>query len=187
VRQQIIDTFGITMNGFDQQHLQWAQQKLQEVSGTKFASLVNGAVIQAIDSPDTFFEQVSCPGSGGPSIRFHQNQVNQEVFDITLVHELTHLIQNCQPDSKSFNSDYNNAHSAEQGITYYAQNAGNPSSKCPKSDPFNEDYAEMIAYYLNPNAQTKDVCGNGRQPNPYSSGNFSQHQSVARKIMGNFP
>lgn len=82
--------FGISMIGYDQQHLQWAWEKFWEVSSTNFNDLVKGAVIQVTDVSST--RQVACP----PAVSVLVGQFPEETaFKHILIHELGHVIRNC--------------------------------------------------------------------------------------------
>lgn len=181
LRQRIIDQFGVTMDGgFDTDHLKWAWEKLYEVSGTNFPTLVRGSVIIA----DPASRQVGCPGS---SVAVYLSQYPEELFKYAFTHELGHAIKNCPNSASSFLAQYDNAYDAEHGVTFYARNA----SACTGSDNKSEDYAEMIARYLNPGTGIQLVKGNDLciAPRPEYvnlQSSFPLHYNVARSVLGNF-
>ncbi len=180
LRQAIFEKFAITMNYFDDNHLKWAWEKLNEVSNTKFPGLVRGSVINARSGS----EQVGCPGS---SIAVYLEQYPETLFKYGLIHELGHVIKNCQPDSVNFSTQFSNAYAVEKGVTYYANHAFD----CTGSIDKDEDYAEMIARYLSPGTGVQLVIGNARcvAPNPEVinlSSSFPLHYNVAKLILGNF-
>jgi len=198
-KDKLLQEFKITMNGFDEQHLKWAYDKMKEVSNTRFPNMVQGAVIQMKPRTpdDPYSEQVGCPGRSAVNIKLIQQQDDpqEEIFKITFTHELGHVIQLCSSGAKAFGTglSHESVFAEERGITYYAQNAGEPGTGCPGSgsdrerNKRNEDYADMITYFLNPTSTTKNVCGNGRDPNPITSGEYPQHSELVKQILGSYP
>lgn len=178
IRQGIIDQFGITMNGFDNQHLQWAWEKFWEVSNTNFDELVKGAKIDVTSVSNT--QQVGCP----PALTAIIGQFPEETaFKHILTHELGHAIRNCPGRAQAQETAYLNAHSKEGGVSYYGENA----KTCTGSDSLSEDYAEMIAFYLNPGTPVASYlkCLPYSQ-NKYTESSFPLHYQVARDILGEF-
>jgi hypothetical protein len=135
--------FGISMiGGYDQQHMQWAWEKFWEVSNTNFNSLVRGSIIQVTSVSNT--HQSACPNPNSPSVYIGQFP-EETAFKHILMHELGHVIRNCSGRERAQESAFIQAHKAEGGVSYYAKNA----PACTGSDNTSEDYAEMIAFYLN--------------------------------------
>ncbi len=169
LRQSIMDRFGIIMNGFDNQQLQWAWEKFLSVSGTRFNGLVKGVTIIA----DNDSRQVD------NNTIYLKKLTQQDLFNVVLTHELGHIIR---WRTDSYIAELRQAISQEGYVTSYSANA--PS--CTGSDKFNEDYAEMIAYYLNPASpsQTASRCSSGS--NPYINNGFRLHYNIARQILGTF-
>lgn len=170
--------FGISMIGFDQQHLQWAWEKFWEVSGTNFNSLVRGAVIEVTDISST--SQIGCP----PSRSVLVGQFPEETaFKHILTHELGHVIRNCAGRQVAQETAFLNAYSKEGGVSYYANNA----FTCTKSDNPSEDYAEMIAFYLNPGTPVASYlkCYPAVQSR-YTEQGFPLHHQVAQNVLGDF-
>lgn len=170
--------FGISMIGFDQQHLQWAWEKFWEVSGTNFNSLVRGAVIEVTDISNT--QQVGCP----PSRSILVGPFPEETaFKHILTHELGHVIRNCTGRQGAQETAFLNAHGKEGGVSYYARNA----ISCTGSDARSEDYAEMIAFYLNPDIPVASYlkCYPAVQ-NRYTQQDFPLHYQVAQDVLGAF-
>lgn len=169
--------FGISMiGGYDQQHLQWAWEKFWEVSNTNFNSLIKGAVIQVTSVSNT--QQVNCP----PNVTVLIGQFPEETaFKHILMHELGHAIRNCAGRERAQESAFMSAHKTEGGVSYYAQNA----SSCTGSDSTSEDYAEMIAFYLNPGTPVASYlkCYPAAQ-NRYTEQEFPLHYRVARDVLG---
>lgn len=161
IRQGIIDQFGITMNGFDQAHLQLAWEKFWEIAPTKYISLIRGSKIIALGYTGGS-RQVGCFG-GATSVELVQ--YNGQYFKFILTHELGHVIRNCNPRNVTKYDDHVNAVSKEGAVSYYGGNA----TKCTGSDNYSEDYADMITYYVNNLAgYATAICDpNQSPPNPY--------------------
>lgn len=181
LRQAIIDKFGVTMDAnFSATQLKWAWEKLWDVSNTKFPGFIKGSTIQATTPGSS--ERLDCPGKPTITIRLGVSE-DVEWFKLVLIHEFGHVIEKC-PNSQSNNwAAFQNAFDTEKGITYYAQNA----NRCTGSNNLSEDYAEMIAYYLNPttNAQTPR-CAPAGSTNPNMKVNFPIHYNVAKNILGDY-
>ena len=166
------------MIGFDEQHLQWAWEKFWEVSNTNFDSLIKGAVIQTTSVSNT--QQVGCP----PATTALIGQFPEETaFKHILTHELGHAIRNCAGRERAQESAYMNAHKIEGGVSYYGRNA----PACTGSDNASEDYAEMIAFYLNPGIPVKSYlkCYPQSQSR-YTEQDFPLHYQVARDVLGGY-
>lgn len=204
--------FGIQMDGFTADSLKWAYDTLKSVSTTKFISLQKGRVTKIFAkeyspsdwSSNSAAEGVNCPRTielveGWPA------PDAEEIFKITFIHEISHVIDKCAPESESFGrysqgiDGFPEVYKKEGGATYYGQHANGvpdpssisgpnmtPDSKCPSGNPLSEDYADMLAYYLNPNSRQKNVCQNPeRLPNPYENGAHPLHKALAEKILKN--
>lgn len=176
IRQGIIDTFGVTINGFDQDHLRWIWERLWEVSNTKFVGLIRGS---RVESTTGLSSQVGCFG-GGVSLYLGQ-YTPREFFKFILLHEFGHVIQACHPRGINNQFAQQNAYAVEGAISYYAQN----SASCTGSSSLGEDYADMIAYYLDRSAGFSSGPGGGKcgptdPPNPYSGGGFPAHTNAAK-------
>lgn len=178
LQQAIKDQFGIGIIGFDQQHLQWTWEKLWEVSNTNFISLVRGSIMSVTDVSST--RQVGCP----PNLSVFIGQFPEETaFKHILIHELGHVIRNCAGRQKAQETAFMNAHNAEGGVSYYAKNA----SSCTGSDSPSEDYAEMIAFYLNPGTPVKSYLKCYQQDQErLSPEQFPLHYQVAQDVLGAF-
>ena len=176
LKQKIIDQFGIIMNGYDPDHLKWAWEKLWDVSNTNFINLVRGVIIQARAGS----EQVGCPGG----VAVYLDQYPEVLFKYGLIHELGHVIRNCISSSTNSYADHLNALSKEGGVTYYAKHA----YSCTGSDGPSEDYAEMIALYLNPSANIQMTrCTPSGTSYTNLRTDFPLHYNVARSILGGYP
>lgn len=210
LKDKIANDYNIAMNGFDQQHLQWAYDMFKELSKTQFTEILRQTSKRTVISVRDASLQNSVTDSPTCSISLIQNQTavpnnagesEQEIFDITLTHELGHIIQDCAPNRLSLyagdphlSMTHAKIYQDHQGITQYSRSAGTPG--CPSisdsgSDSSgyrsSENYAEMIAYYLHPGVKQKNVCGNGRKPNPFDNGANSQFRDLAEQILGKYP
>lgn len=169
LQSDIFSRFGVTMSGFDQQHLLWAWEKFSDVSHTNFINLIHGVTINVGTSGS---EQVN-------NNTIILQQLSEEQFKVVLTHELGHIIR-WRTDSHI--AELRSAISTEGYLTRYSTNA--PS--CTGSDNFNEDYAEMIAYYLNPNSRAQTTIRCSGEENPYLNRNHQLHYTIAREILGNY-
>ncbi len=147
LRKAIIDKFGVTMDGYDPTHLKWAWEKFWDVSNTKFPNLVRGAFLKAVPK-DNGAKQWGC---GGPvSVTLPAYNVEAS-FKFLVTHELGHYIQNCNLSGVTHVSDIENAfYSSQEGpISYYA---GHTAQCNAGKNATHEDYADTVAYFLNPKA-----------------------------------
>ncbi len=182
LRQALIDTFGITMNGFDTTHLRWTWEKLHETNNTTFPSLLRGSIIQA--QPSGISSQVGCFG-GEVSLYLGQYQ-GEAFFKFILIHELAHIAQKCPLREQNRVVEHANALAREGYIAYYPAN----TVLCVGGDNgVNEDYADTLAYYFNPNAgfssgplSCTGPAGQNAPPNPYLGGKFPLHKAVAESL-----
>lgn len=181
IRQGIIDEFGITMNGFDQKYLQLSWESFWEVSNSNFFNLVRGSVINKLPGISGS-SQVGCPGA--ESIRLAQ-YIGDRFFKFIIIHELGHVVRNCNNRETIQYTQHLNAYAAEQGVSYYANNA----YACLESDNHSEDYADMVAYFLRPadGVATAGCDPNPNRPNPFFSKtptDFPAHLQVAETVLG---
>lgn len=186
LRSAIQQTFGITINGMNNTELKWAWEKLWDVSNTKFIPLVRNGHVTIFSTPGgtayTHCDHGSC------DVHLHEFN-NSNSFDVIFTHELGHVISFMNPDSDSHRSEIPKAiifdaiypPSLAGWMTYYSELAClyHPPTLGAK---LGEDYAETIAYYLNPKSDMLTACGGG--PNPYANGNHPQHFLLAQKILG---
>lgn len=185
LKDSLISQFGITMDGFDNTRLQWAWEKLWDVSNTNFIQLVRDAVIKAV--PAGISQQLFCPGRG-VAVELRQYG-DEQIFKYALIHELGHVIRNCPVSISNHASDHDNAFTREGGVTYYANHAASCTGGVNKS----EDYAEMIARYLLPNTTIQIVVAKperGCTPPSTESVNLQRdkplHYNVARSVLGDY-
>lgn len=178
--------FDLTFNGYNLPQLQWAWEKMWDVSATRFGELVKGTIYTSTGNQDGGSEQTGCRTiSLAP-------YANKETFLVILVHESGHLIQRCAPSRAVSFYDQHDAvrkpisQGGEGYLTGYSQTA------CTYTNPTDwnhqsEDYAETIAYYLNPEAGEQSARCARQGPNPYANGNNPKHFEIAKSILGNYP
>ncbi len=211
-KNAIFSEFSVTMNNFDDQHLKWAYDKFKDVSKTNFSKLIKGATINNSSGLYSFTDAATC------IITLVQAQANlpnnigeneEELFKITLIHELGHFISNSCSHVNNSDNLFNDASNlplthqnvydekgdrgGEGPLTYYAAHAEwtnvcNTDGTTRNVYRRSEDYADMIAYYLNQNVKTKKICDDsGRYDNPYNSGKYPMHKELVEKILGKYP
>ncbi len=174
IRQGIIDEFGITMNGFTQEQLQWAWEKYWDVSHTNFINLVRGTVVTAHSGMS---EQTGCK-TFLLRDELGITRGDATLFKVVLIHEFGHIIYWCG-DGERATTDHENAFVSEGGMTGYG------ASGCYGTPPITEDYAEMITYYLNRNVLEQTGC-ELRGVVPFADGKYPKHFETARKILGDY-
>lgn len=183
LKQAIIEEFGVSMNGFDETHLQWTKDAFEAASNTNFINLIRGATIEARCS-DCGSQRVGCQDDD-VSIYLGQYDSSAEYFKFILIHELGHFVHACQPRSVNGYTNHLNAIYIDGPISYYAGHA----TQCALSDNNSEDYADMIAYYLNPlsgHVSGPVDCESDRNPpNPLFQLNppKQEHLNVAEQIL----
>lgn len=178
LRDSLISEFDLTMNGFGEQWLRWTWEKLTAVSGTRFVNFIRGSTVQAVAQGDS--EQVGCPGSG-TTVKLGAYP-DEELFKLVFIHEFGHVIRNCPNSQSNYYAEHDNAYTKEGGVSYYARNA----AACTGSDNKSEDYADMIAYYLNPNTTRQTARCSPENKNPNLKINFPLHYNTARSILGDY-
>lgn len=169
----IKNKFGISMNGFDAQHLAWAYGALETASSSKLLDLVKGAGIQAGNANLTFME------CSNPAQITLKQESDQAYFKHALLHELGHRLYICQPDPVSKRTKHDQVYQTEKGISSYAV--------CGGGDLKAEDYAEMISYYLEQNTKEQMVnqaCNVNGGQNPFATNRYPQHSALAKEILG---
>lgn len=179
---RIKNQFSVNMTGFDQVHLKWAYDEFSKNSNNKFSSLIVGANIEA--STDNSLETpVIC------DLTIKVRQINNEkVFKYTLDHQLGHYIYECKTLTQSYRyPDFDNVFKTEGAATLHAMCPSKPLQSLP------EDYADMIAYYLNPDFdQPFDAPAGCAIPgkdlkdksNPFKNpSRFPKHLALAKRII----
>ena len=191
VASKIQKEFNITMQGFEYEHLQWAYEKFADVKkrSKKFFTLTSGAVIQMRNHEQGYSYQASCrnhkPVSDQVGIYLHPH-ADKEKFQLTLIHELGHLIQICNDDIQAQYTNHIKALEQEGGITAYARNPGCASGTNNERSLRNEDYAEMITYYLSPNAKERDIVNcppDNTIPYQNLASKYPRHLEVVKKVL----
>ncbi len=191
----ILEQFKISMTGFDNQQLTWAWQLFNSVAKTNLKNLVAGAVIKKVVDAHGYSAQVGCNNHGqgyyfpeGFGVKLHPH--NEEVkFKLTILHELGHVIYNCNgAQSVKWKVDWEVIFAGEGGITTYAKD---PSCIIGYDDPNlegrkrSEDFAETIAYYLIPEARERSIEGCSPSGGaPFAGGAFPKHFEFAKTILG---
>ncbi|OGE43910.1 hypothetical protein A3B45_02675 [Candidatus Daviesbacteria bacterium RIFCSPLOWO2_01_FULL_39_12] len=184
LKQAILNTFSIVMNGFDQKQLAWAWEKLSCASSTNFINLVKGTVVTRVDGRTS--EQTGCKTIN--LANYGDRAGDDIVFKVALTHEMSHVIDNCIVNELSHSAElYNIVYPGpEGGLTTYAREAPYPGCIGPGQE--SEDYAEMLAYYLNLDASEIGPCLiDTIPPNPYKDGAHPEHYLLAKTILGSAP
>lgn len=182
IRTGLISQFNITINGFSLQHQQWLWELVWQNSNSKFPSLISGSVINSTGGTSGISSLKSC---GNLQMVEYSNEA---FFKFLVTHELGHFIHACKPRSESKLNEQRNAHSLEGGVSDYSRNTNTSCLPGWENGP-NEDYADTIAYFLNPNSghnSGPSACHPNTPPNPFFSSQSSQfplHLDVAKSIL----
>lgn len=173
IRGAIIAKWGITLN-ITQPQLRLAWEEFHEIDCTGFLQAIRGTVVGSWGNG--YAQQFSCPQDGEVDVMF-SNQWGGEFMKAILVHELTHVWQFCSPKGEQNRLEIPAARAFEGGLTKYARTGCGFNVSL-----VNEDHADTIALYLNPNVGEL-TCGEGA-PNPFSGGRFPAHRGVAERGVG---
>jgi len=176
--------FNITINGFGLTHQQYLWDLIWENTNTKFPQLLNGLVVQATP-PGGISYQASC---GSPGVYLGQYS-GPTFFKFIATHEFGHWLEACNTGAEIKRQDAINAFYAEGGISWYATN-GNPTCFTDTTN-WKENYADIVAYFLHPNAgfssgPRKCVPPSLQNPpNPFFGGptQFPVQLGIARSIL----
>lgn len=168
--------FGVTIQrSLPEDYAVWAWEKLWEVSKTSFTTRVKGTVVGRADD-GSFMD-------GCKKINL-RGTYNRSTFRVIFVHEMGHIIRSCS--EPSYADEHNIARAAEGQLTNYSQALCSYKDKTKTDWNYeSENYAEMIAYYLNPEATAQTGCEPG--PNPFANGTHPQQYTVVQQILGPFP
>lgn len=177
LRQAVLNEFGIDMSpAFPESYFLWAWEHMWAVSNTRFGEYVRGTVV-LVDNSGSHM-------SGCKTIHL-RGSYGEELFKVVFTHEMGHVIDHCSAGGAgTFEEDHLFARNEEGPLTPYS------TQLCYYSNPGahevrTEDFAETIAYYLNPQASAQTGCGSG--PPPYADGSKPLHFKVAQDILGVYP
>ena len=217
IKQEILSKYGIDMQDFDQQHLQWALELFDRTSKTNLKKLTQGAIMKKRPTDATgYSQQVGCarhedtstnPPLHGynfdtPPATYIQEHADKTKFQLTIVHELGHTIENCNTDALNHKNEHdaiwnknnltwNNSLVNKTGKGYNYLTGYSSQVWCTGADDTlhnesTENYAEMIAYYLIPEAKER-VITNCPRNDQVPLQVHPEYKEVARKILGDFP
>ena len=175
-RDAVFNQFRVNImpTSFSEEYSRWAWEFLWKSSNTTFDERIRGTTVSRNDegSRQTGCKSISIRGT-----------YDQETFNIVFAHEMGHIILNCTDNN--YKDAHNNARANEGQLTIYSKLlcTYNSYGEWQKES---ENYAEMIAYYLNPEFDSHTTqCG--REPNPYLNGGHPEHHNVAQKILSELP
>ncbi len=113
-----------------------------------------------------------------------KSRYDEALFKIALIHELSHIIQACNPGSSRF-KEFASVVTQENYLTAYSQH----SLTCAGTDNTREDYAETLSYFLNPDFPEKSYFAPSLNcPPPNSPGanpllNKPLHSQFAQELL----
>jgi hypothetical protein len=179
-------TFNLKVVGLDDQHMGWTWEALCGYSSTNFVSLISGGWMQVLPSDGSlgrYSFQNACPGDGSPSV-YMANYQPEGFFKYMIAHEFGHVIEHCTPTGRVALDQTVNATSQEGAVSWYGANGG-----CTGSVSRDENFADMVAYYLNKSAnyETSGCPGAQNLGNPFYPTNTKPlHFTIAQTLLGNF-
>ncbi|QQG43753.1 MAG: hypothetical protein HYW45_01890 [Candidatus Daviesbacteria bacterium] len=187
LHDDILNAFGINMDtAFGYNYLKWAWEKLWGISNTKFLNLVNPNhnIINIRRLDRGFNEQISCNSLTMSGVSSSTKQPYSEgLFKVVFIHELSHIIENCYPQTAKKN-ELQSVISQEGYLTSYSQNG---NSCIGGINNLSEDYAETITYFLNLEFPEQSLgigaaCEPAIPNNPYQRSK-PLHQQFARELL----
>lgn len=138
--------FGLEFRDFSKDQLQWAYQVLASTQDTKFPVLTKAAqnpvIIPSQDNAN-WTNMIDC--SAPIQIAISQTETQ---FKFSLLHELGHRIYACTDSVKNLYAAHDNAYNLEGAVSVYSYCA--PPGSPPTWSKL-EDFAETVAYFLQPN------------------------------------
>lgn len=192
LRAKIVEEFNVNMDPtFNYDYLKWTWEKLWNIRKTRFFRLLTGEEERKIfvrehNEKDHYNHQVDCSTI---HIRGFSNKDGrpypEHLFKVVLIHELTHIVENCVPDSLSRKSILKQTLDSKQEdyLTNYSKN------NCAGATPLSEDYAEMISYFVSRNIKEQSLgIGGSCEPsdpskNPYEDSRKPLHERLAAEIL----
>lgn len=188
LQQAIKSEFGITMENYDQESLRWTYNKLTSVSRTtKFIDLVRNTTITKLPDGTSRFLGLGRDGRCEARRSSVTRTPSEQEFNLILTHELGHVIYYCNQDPQNQRSRHSNVYQKEPGITKYGQTGCGYAERQgvdPRPYAMQEDYADMIAFYLNPG-----VSDSIRGPEcsipaePFGNGRNPEHLNLVKSIL----
>lgn len=179
IQEEIKQKWDINLEGFTSpeqgDQLVAIREIFYQVDCRGFLQDIKGTTITSNGEAGGVSRQLSCPSEGGTNVEFG-------VYDYSftkglIIHELTHVWQKCSTRGEANVLEIPPVYKAEGGLTKYSRN------ECPNlsvGDNWrNEDHAETIALFLNPD-RGELTCGDNAG-NPYLGGDFPRHRGVAEQ------
>lgn len=179
------------------EQLKWIWEEFWGVDCTGFLQALEGTQIKGYTRGDgVSFQNPAdrCPNDAEdpaeePNIYFN-NALGESGVKVLIIHEMTHVWQTCVDNGTTNRGGIEEAISKDGSkLTTYSRDecaaipvSGVDENSNPWDNSLNEDHAETIAYYLNPD-QDEITCGHVG-PNPYQAGNFLGHASLAEQGVG---
>ncbi|MGH7246209.1 MAG: hypothetical protein ACREGI_04735 [Candidatus Levyibacteriota bacterium] len=165
----------------------WMWKKFWDISNTKFFSLIPQGynIYIGLNQYNSTFPYSKTFYTG--KVTWLENYDDELQFNIILLHELGHTIDHYNADSLSHGSTHITVWSQEGGITQYGIYGSVKCDFVNKATAQDEDYAEMITYYLNPTGPESTACGGDHLhdgENPYDHARYPLHKNLAQQIIG---
>lgn len=173
IKNAILEKWGITLN-LPLHQLQNAWKEFHEIDCTGILQEIKGSVVASWTNE--FSQQMGCPGQAGPHL-YIGSVFQGEWVETHIMHELTHIWQMCSRRGETNRLENVIAYDTEGGITNYSR------TSCGFDiDRYNEDHAESISLYLNPQSG-ESTCAT-TNVNPFTTGRYPIHKATAQKGTG---
>lgn len=168
----IAKKWGIMMN-LPLEQMQYAWEAFHEIDCTGILQDIQGSVIQSWG--EAWSQQFSCPGDAAVDL-YIGTHFGGDWVKALLVHEITHIWQLCTEPGEANLLQIPDAAAVEGYISIYSRGE---CALFQPPNPNNEDHADTIALYLNPDIGEL-TCGNGA-PNPFTGGKYPMHRAIAEE------
>ena len=174
--------YKITTQGFGGEGIKMIYEMVTCVSTSKFPAVTQGVstTIHNAISPSIGSIGMDCDSTCNIWI-----PEGTSAFKFILTHEFGHVINIMNTREVSHSTELTNAHEKEGGLSPYSGPYYGGQGGCPVKGA-GEDYAEMVAYYLNPSLGGKTGACDSRE-NPKNSlfedTHFPLHLAVAKQVL----
>lgn len=186
LKSELSRNFGVTMNGFDREYLVEAWKFFSRTSKVS-PTFINGIRGIKFDRTNgTSHVKTDKNGRSIKEVALRQTD-NIENFQPVVGHESGHVFENSNPEEVDHYEEHSNLIPRESYITKYSELLClYPVNERTIYNHKNENYPEMITYYLNPDSNTITACG--VNPNPYigynkSNFKYKKYLELVRKIL----
>lgn len=174
--------YGISTSGFSSAGIINIYELFTCVSNSKVPTLLTGVstTIHSDISPTIGGIGMDCDSTCNIWIPEGTN-----AFKFILSHELGHVLYYSNPRETMHVSEFENAYSSEGGLSPYSGPYYGGQGACPVKGSA-EDYAELVAYYLNPTQGGKTGACDAREDpknSLFQDTHFPLHLNVGKQVL----